>query len=173
MPIKETLHEDFQSVDTATLNLATGLKHLKLAGDYAGQLDEVSSWPPVLTKITLDGEFDQPLDTVSWPSTLQELSFGWRFNKALDRVTWPRNLKTLSLGGSFNQPVERVVLPERLENLSFNQNSEQAIDGLAFPSTMNTLTVGRAPKIDAEALPPGVKLRRYEYYTLMMESTPD
>lgn len=159
--------EDFDK-PLSDVTWPTGLKHICLAGNHPGQFDGASScWPPFLTKITLDGEFNQPLGSVSWPATLHELIFGWRFNQALNGVSWPRSLKTLTFGGSFDQPVECVVLPGRLKHLAFVQNSTQKIEGLALPETVRTLTVGCAPVVDMRLLRKGVAVRRYDYHDLI------
>lgn len=135
-------------------------------GNYSGQLDAVS-WPPGLKRLTLSGSFDQPLDLIAWPNNLEELTFGSSFNQPTDTVqTWPPTLRRIAFGSSFRQPVDRVTLPELLEELEFNENGEQDIAGLKFPDTLKVLTVGRTREVDVRQLPHGIRLVRYEHYTV-------
>ena len=150
----------------AEVDWPPGLRSLTLGGNSPGQLEGVCAWPAGLTHLSLDGEFNQPLESISLPPTLRELHFGWRFNQAVHRVQWPRYLQTLTLGGSFNQPAASVVLPDRLENLAFYQNSGQVMEGLVFPKTLRRLTVGCGLPLDICALPPGVKICEYKYYSI-------
>ncbi|CAM9698565.1 unnamed protein product [Ectocarpus sp. 8 AP-2014] len=89
----------------------------------------LSSPPPLLLKLFVDGSFEVPVADVPWPSSLIQISFGTRFQQRLRRggagsavdgvIKWPVHLQQLSFRHQFEEPIAEVNWPSSLERLAF------------------------------------------------------
>lgn len=72
------------------------------------------AWPRSLRKLSLMGNFNQPIVGNDLPTSLEEVRFGDWFNQPIDAVEWPLSIRSISFGERFNQPITDVQWPASL-----------------------------------------------------------
>ncbi|CAN0149697.1 unnamed protein product, partial [Ectocarpus sp. 13 AM-2016] len=112
----------------------------------------LSSPPPLLLKLFVNGSFEVPVVDVPWPPSLTQLSFGARFQQRLGRggagsagdgdgdggvIKWPVHLQQLSFWHHFQEPIAEINWPASLERLAFfGPGFNEPLDGVvsSWPS---------------------------------------
>lgn len=120
----------------------------------------ISRFPPNLTHLTLQTNFNQPVrwgkskeegaakHIVSVPSSLQSLKFGDYFNQPL--ISFPPSLTSLSFGRNFNKAL--IPLPPSLTSLSLDHDFNHPL--IPLPKSLISLSFGNNFNHPLIPLPP-------------------
>ncbi|GAM17532.1 hypothetical protein SAMD00019534_007070 [Acytostelium subglobosum LB1] len=117
-----------------------------------------SHFPASLTKLSLSGLIDNPLDFIL-PNGLKmlDLSFAYNWNQPLLKGGLPGGLEILNFGESFNQPIQSGVLPITLRDLRFDDDFNQPLNGNNLPPSLTKLHLkGTKHSHPLHNLPPGL-----------------
>ncbi|CAK9034508.1 Putative F-box and FNIP repeat-containing protein L60 [Durusdinium trenchii] len=132
----------FSSVFSRRLDPAPSLRSISLDEDFNHPLQQVTL-PEGLQTLSFGRSFNQSLRGLKLPASLLNLVLSANFNQSLQGVDFPEHLQNLVLGYHFNQSLEEVKLPRGLASLQFGKSFNQSLERVSFPKNLQSLTLGQ------------------------------
>eukprot|EP00913_Durusdinium_trenchii_P011460 g10760.t2 len=136
------------------VTLPSRLRILAFSSVFSRRLDPA----PSLRSISLDEDFNHPLQQVTLPEGLQTLSFGRSFNQSLRGLKLPASLLNLVLSANFNQSLQGVdsgdgwgfgrwtgrVGAKVQRNLVLGYHFNQSLEEVKLPRGLASLQFGKS-----------------------------